>query len=152
MVKAATWVVPVVAVALAAPAAAASTTNVGAYQLVGVCDITTGLPKLVLSADALHPLPAGTVVSIKSQPGTISLDSVEVAEGTVSVIRLNQFEIDLILTSPLTAGRSLEFRPTARPPEYYSLAAFAPVPPTAVGVGSKTNAFMTKAQTECYAS
>ncbi|NRG40731.1 hypothetical protein HRK28_07315 [Rathayibacter sp. VKM Ac-2835] len=149
-VTAAAWTVPVVAVAVGTPAAAASAGDVGAFVLAGRCAVP-GIrgPGFTLTAGS-GDLPAGTrivitgrgVANIGTFRATPEIASIEVLSGTARVA---------VLTSPLTAGATVSLITTLSSTVRYGLAAMVELIDGTVGTGSKNSASVEQSVSICSA-
>lgn len=139
VVKGAAWSVPVIAAAIAAPAASASTVDIGAFNLNGNCGVL-GLigPGFVLTASATAPIPAGTVINITGS-GVANIGVFSVTGGLASVAVLSGTGRMITLTADLPAGASLEMRTTLSISVAFNLNAAAVLPTEVVGTGSKAS-------------
>ncbi|OOB89630.1 hypothetical protein [Rathayibacter sp. VKM Ac-2630] len=107
---AAAWTVPVVAVAVATPSAAASPDTAGAFQMNGTCGLVGVLnPGFVLQASATAPLPQGTTITI-TRGGGLNVGVFDVTGGAVTLSLNTTSTKGYTLTAPLAAGASISFR------------------------------------------
>ncbi|MCT1476778.1 hypothetical protein [Microbacterium sp. p3-SID336] len=126
-IQGAAWSVPLIALAVATPLAAASTvTDVGAFNLVAACDIPPGGPGFTLVAGPVD-LPAGTVITITGT-GMANLGSLSIAGGAVSVDESAPTTRVITLTAPLAAGASLSMRADLSPATDYQLTGATTLP------------------------
>lgn len=132
----AAWSVPVIAAAVAAPSAAASDIEVGAYALRGTCG-TLGLigPGFTLTAGSA-PLPVGTTITITGS-GVANIGVFSVTGGTASVAVLSGTSRQVTLTSAVPAGATIAFRTTLSISVAFTLNAVAALPTGYVGTGGK---------------
>ncbi|MWV50996.1 hypothetical protein GRS96_17140 [Rathayibacter sp. VKM Ac-2803] len=146
---AAAWVVPVVAVAVATPSAAASLTDLRAFQLTGTCG-TLGVvgPGFRLTA-ATVPLPVGTTVIITgSGVRNIGVFS-STGDATATVMYLGPTSRQAVLTSELPAGGTMFLRTTLSISVPFVLNAVASPPDDAPATGAKTTAVVTSTLIDC---
>lgn len=132
----AAWSVPVIAAAVAAPSAAASDIEVGAYALNGSCG-TLGVlgPGFTLTAGSA-PLPVGTTVTITGS-GVANIGLFGVTGGTANVVVLSGTSRQITLTTAVPAGATIAFRTTLSISVAFGLSAGASLPTGYVGTGSK---------------
>ncbi|MDN7122072.1 hypothetical protein INN71_11800 [Nocardioides sp. ChNu-153] len=136
--RAAAWSVPTVAVVAAAPAYAASISDVGAFALAGSCG-TLGVlgPGFTLQAGPTAPLPAGTSVTVTGS-GVTNIGVFSVSGGTASVAVLSGTSRLITLTSDLPAGATMAFRTTLSISVAFQLNAVATLPSGYEATGAKT--------------
>lgn len=135
---AAAWTVPVVAVAVATPSAAASIVDVGAFQLEGSCGALGLLgPGFTLRAGATTPLPVGTTVTITGS-GVANIGAFSVSGGTATVNVLSGTSRQITLTAAVPAGATIAFRTTLSISVAFVLNAVATLPTGYSGTGAKT--------------
>jgi hypothetical protein len=138
VMKGAAWSVPVIALAVATPAHAASIIDVGAYRLDGDCGILAVIgPGFTLQASATAPLPVGTTVTITSS-GIASIGVVSIDGGTASVNVLSPTSQTFTLTAPLPAGATIAFRTLLSINVAFTLNAVSTLPGTYEGSGAKS--------------
>lgn len=136
--KGAAWTVPVVAVAAAAPAAFASTVDVGAFHINGTCGVLGVLgPGFTLTAGPSTPLPVGTTVTITGS-GIANIGVFSVTGGTASVAILSNTARQITLTAALPAGGTIAFRTTLSISVAFQLMATVAVPTGYTATGAKT--------------
>ncbi|WP_165759510.1 hypothetical protein [Rathayibacter oskolensis] len=135
---AAAWTVPVVAVAVATPSAAASIIDVGAFQLVGDCG-TLGIlgPGFTLTAGSAA-LPVNTTVTVIGS-GVANIGVFSVTGGAASVAVLSGTSRQITLTAALPAGATIAFRTTLSISAAFTLNAVATLPAGYIGTGSKAS-------------
>lgn len=152
IVKGAAWSVPVVALAVASPAAAASTVDVGALRLVGSCG-TLGVvgPGFTLQAGPTVPLPAGTTITVTGS-GVSNIGVFSVSGGTAAVAVLSGTSRQITLTAPLPAGATLAVRTTLSISVAFTLNAVATVPAGYTATGAKTAANVNSTLVLCSAA
>ncbi|MEA9987082.1 MULTISPECIES: hypothetical protein [Subtercola] len=140
LVKAAAWSVPVISLAIASPAMAASgNTEVGAFHLDGTCGVLGVLgPGFTLTAGSA-PLPIGTVVTITGS-GIANIGVFTPAPVIASVAVLSGTSRQITLTAALPAGATLALRTTLSISVAFALNASAALPSGYIGTGSKTGA------------
>lgn len=125
VVKGAAWSVPVIAAAVAAPAASASTSELGALALNGSCGVLGVLgPGFTLTASPTAPIPAGTVITITGS-------------GVASVAVLSGTSRQVTLTAPLAAGQTLNLRTTLSISVAFGLNASVTLPSGYTATGGK---------------
>lgn len=151
IVKGAAWSVPVVALAVATPAAAASIIDVGAAQLVGSCG-TLGVlgPGFTLTAGA-RELPVGTTVTITGS-GVANIGVFSVSGGTATVNVLSNTNRQITLTAPLAAGATIAFRTTLSISVAFTLNAVAALPAGYQATGAKTSGSVSSTLVLCSAT
>jgi len=134
---AAAWSVPAIALAVATPAAAASTIDVGAYSLNGSCGILGVVgPGFTLKAGTTA-LPVGTTIVITGS-GVANVGVFSVTGGAASVAVLSGTSRSIVLTAPLAAGATISLRTTLSISVAFTLNAAATIPTGFVGTGAKT--------------
>lgn len=138
VMKGAAWSVPVIALAVATPAHAASIVDVGAFALRGTCG-TLGLlgPGFTLQAGPTTPLPVGTTVTITGS-GVANIGVFSVSGGTATVNVLSGTSRQITLTAALPAGATIAFRTTLSISVAFALNAVATLPTGYTGTGGKT--------------
>jgi hypothetical protein len=139
VMKGAAWSVPVIALAVATPAHAASIVDVGAFALRGTCG-TLGLlgPGFTLQAGPTTPLPVGTTVIITGN-GVANIGVFSVTGGTATVNVLSNTSRQITLTAALPAGATIAFRTTLSISVAFQLNAVATLPTGYSGTGAKTS-------------
>ena len=149
---AAAWTVPVVAVAVATPSAAASNVEVGPFVLRGTCG-TLGLldPGFTLQAGATEPLPEGTSVIITGS-GVANIGVFSVTGGTATVNVLSGTSRQITLTAPLPAGATIAFRTTLSISVAFQLNAVATLPTGYTATGAKPSGFVSSTLILCSAN
>jgi hypothetical protein len=138
VVRGAAWSLPVIALAIATPAAAASNVDYGAFALNGSCG-TLGLqgPGFTLTAASV-PLPVGTSVLI-SGTGVGNIGVFSVSGGTASVVVLSSTARLITLTAALPANATIAFRTTLSITTSFTLNGAVTLPDEGdFGTGSKT--------------
>ncbi|MET0871512.1 MAG: hypothetical protein ABWX89_04185 [Paeniglutamicibacter terrestris] len=135
--KGAAWSVPVIAAAMAAPAASASTIDFGAFHINGTCG-TLGVigPGFTLSAGPTAALPIGTTVTI-SGSGVANIGVFSFSRGTATVTVLSGTARQIVLTSALPAGATIAFRTTLSITVAFTLTASTALQIGYVGTGAK---------------
>lgn len=138
VMKGAAWSVPVIALAVATPAHAASVVDTGAFRLAGTCG-TLGLlgPGFTLTAGPTTPLPVGTTVTITGS-GIANIGAFTPSGGTASVAVLSNTSRQITLTAALPAGATIAFRTTLSITVAFQLNAVATLPAGYTGTGAKT--------------
>lgn len=138
VMKGAAWSVPVIALAVATPAHAASIVDVGAFALRGSCG-TLGVlgPGFTLQAGPTTPLPVGTTVTITGS-GVANIGVFSVSGGTAAVSVLSNTSRQITLTAALPAGATIAFRTTLSISVAFQLNAVATLPTGYSGSGAKT--------------
>jgi hypothetical protein len=138
VMKGAAWSVPVIALAVATPAHAASVVDVGAYRLEGSCGALGVLgPGFTLQAGATTPLPVGTTVTITGA-GIANIGVFSVSGGTATVNALSNTSRQIVLTAALPAGATIAFRTTLSISVAFTLNAVSTLPTGYSGTGAKT--------------
>ena len=136
VVRAAAWSVPVLAVAVAAPTAAASVVDVGAFHIDGTCGVLGLLgPGFTLTAGSAD-LPIGTTIQILGS-GVADIGVFSVTGGTASVAVLSGTSRQITLIAALPAGQTIAFRSTISISVDFTLTGIATAPPGYVATGSK---------------
>ncbi|MCS5713755.1 hypothetical protein NVV95_04215 [Herbiconiux sp. CPCC 205716] len=152
VMKGAAWSVPVIALAVATPAHAASIVDVGAYALRGTCG-TLGVlgPGFTLQAGPTTPLPVGTTVVI-SGSGVANIGVFSVSGGTASVAVLSGTSRQITLTSALPAGATIAFRTTLSISVAFQLNAVSTLPAGYTATGGKSAGNVSSTLILCSAS
>ncbi|NQX35265.1 hypothetical protein [Herbiconiux sp. VKM Ac-2851] len=147
----AAWSVPVIAVAVATPAFAASSGDLGAFTLRGSCGVPGAIgPGFTLTA-ATEPLPVGTVIIITgSGVGNIGVFSVSGGQATVTT--LSGTSRYITLTAALPAGATMAFRSTLSTSVMFQLNAVVSLPAGYTATGAKTAANVNSGAQLCTAS
>lgn len=152
VVKGAAWSVPVIAAAVAAPAASASTSELGALQLNGSCGVLGVLgPGFTLTASATAPIPAGTVITITGT-GIANIGVFSVTGGLASVAVLSGTSRQITLTAPLPAGATLNLRTTLSISVAFGLNASVTLPTGYTATGGKLSGNVNSTLILCSAS
>ncbi|MDF2991978.1 MAG: hypothetical protein K0S37_2492 [Microbacterium sp.] len=134
------WAVPAVAIAVAAPVAAASTTDIGAYRLAGSCGAPSILgPGFTLTAGPGAPVPVGTTLLV-SGTGVSSIGVFSITGGTATQNRLSATTTQFTLTSELPAGATMAFRTNLAANQRWTLTGNVTLPTGYTGTGSKNSA------------
>ncbi|MDF9716506.1 hypothetical protein [Nocardioides sp. ChNu-99] len=109
--RAAVWSVPTVAVVAAAPAFAASVTDIGAYTIDGSCGVLGAVgPGFVITAPVDAPIPAGSSITITGT-GVANIGAITPSgPATVAVAEPSPTTRTATLASDLPAGSRLELR------------------------------------------
>ncbi|MFC9773328.1 MULTISPECIES: hypothetical protein [unclassified Pseudarthrobacter] len=151
VVVGAAWSVPVIAAAVASPAAAASVIEAGAFALRGSCG-TLGVlgPGFTLTAGPTAALPVGTTVTIIGS-GVANIGVFSVSGGTANVAVLAGNSRLVTLTSALPAGATIAFRTTLSISVAFTLNAAATLPADYQGTGAKTAANVSSTLVLCSA-
>jgi len=137
VVKGAAWSVPVIAAAVAAPAASASTSELGALALNGSCGVLGVIgPGFTLTASATAPIPAGTVVTITGS-GVANIGVFSVTGGLASVNVLSGTDRQITLNADLPAGATLNLRTTLSISVAFGLSATVTLPSGYTATGGK---------------
>lgn len=149
---AAAWTVPVVAVAVATPSAAASNVDLGAYVLRGTCGVLGVIgPGFTLTAGPTEPLPIGTIVTVVGS-GVANIGVFSVSGGTADVAVLSSTSRQITLTAALPAGATITFRTTLSISVAFGLNAVSTLPAGYTGTGSKTAANVSSTLILCSAN
>lgn len=138
---AAAWTVPVVAVAVATPSAAASTIDVGAFQLTGTCG-TLGLGLLSTGFNLTAgptALPTGTTIVVVGG-GLANIGALTTSGSLAAVNVVSPTTRSIVLTGPLAAGATLALRTTINVSLGWSLSASVTVPTGYTATGAKAAA------------
>ncbi|GAA2239570.1 hypothetical protein N1031_17115 [Herbiconiux moechotypicola] len=153
VMKGAAWSLPVIALAVATPSAAASgPVEVGAFSLNGTCGVLGVLgPGFTLTASGTAPLPIGTTVTINGS-GVANIGVFSVSGGTASVTVLSNTSRQIVLTSALAAGATIAFRTTLSISVAFTLGGLASLPSGYVGTGAKTSGSVTSTLVLCSAT
>ncbi|MEE2523991.1 hypothetical protein V1639_04235 [Pseudarthrobacter sp. J75] len=140
VVKGAAWSVPVIAAAIAAPAASASVLDAGAFSIDGNCGVLSlGLlaTGLELTASPTAPIPAGTIITITGT-GVANIGVFSVTGGTASVSVLSPTSRQITLTSDLPAGSTLSMSTLLDVSVGWTLTGTVTLPAGYIGTGSKS--------------
>lgn len=151
VIRAGAWSLPVVALAVASPAAAASTVDVGAYALRGSCGAPGVLgPGFTLTAGSAA-LPVGTTIVITGS-GVANIGVFRVTGGTATVTVLSGTSRLITLTSELAAGAMLAMRTTLSTSVAFTMNAVATLPDGFTGTGAKSAANVSSTLISCTAN
>lgn len=140
VVKGAAWSVPVIAAAIAAPAASAS--DLGALSLDGTCGalglglLNTGF---TLTASPSAPIPAGTIVTLTGS-GLANIGVITLTGGLASVGVISDTVKTVTLDSDLPAGGQLQMKTVVNVSLLWSMAATVALPAGDTATGGKTTA------------
>jgi hypothetical protein len=139
IMKGAAWSIPVIALAVATPAAAASgDTDLGAYHINGTCGVLGVLgPGFTLTAGPTEPLPVGTTVTITGS-GVANIGVFSVTGGTANVNVLSNTSRQITLTSAVPAGATIAFRSTLSISVAFTFNAVTATPAGYTATGAKT--------------
>ncbi|MFB2599477.1 hypothetical protein ACEXQE_16920 [Herbiconiux sp. P17] len=153
IMKGAAWSIPVIALAVATPAAAASgDTDLGAYHINGSCGILGVLgPGFTLTAGPSEPLPVGTTVTIVGS-GVANIGAFSVTGGTANVAILSGTSRQITLTSAVPAGATIAFRTTLSISVAFTLNATTSLPSGYVATGGKPAASVSATTILCSAT
>jgi len=152
VVKGAAWSVPVIAAAIAAPAASASTIELGALNLSGTCGVLGVIgPGFTLTASATAPIPAGTVITI-SGSGVANIGVFSITGGLASVAVLSGTSRQITVTSEIPAGSTLAMRTTLSISVAFNLSASVALPSGYTATGAKTAGTVSSTLILCSAS
>jgi hypothetical protein len=145
------WSLPVIALAAATPARAASVSDVGAFALGGSCG-TIGIlgPGFTLTA-ASAPLPVGTILIITGA-GVSNIGVFTVSGGSASVVALSGTSRLITLTAELPADATMSFRTTLPVGSSFTLDAVVSLPSEYVGTGSKSAGSVSSTTQFCIAN
>lgn len=109
VIKTAAWSVPVIAAAVATPFASASVAPaaVNGLRVDGSCGLLGVLgPGFTVKAGST-PIPAGTVITIKSS-GLLSVSAISLSgQGLANINLLNSNTVAITLAAPLAAGQTM---------------------------------------------
>ncbi|MCJ1688621.1 hypothetical protein [Rathayibacter sp. VKM Ac-2927] len=137
-VNVAAWTVPVVAVALASPASAASSVDVGAFTVTGSCGtpgiLGPGFRVVAGSGD----LPVGTTILINGT-GVRDIGVFKATPAIAFISVLSGTARQATLTSALPAGTTLALRTNLSTSTQFTLNAVASLPDGYAGTGSKAS-------------
>ncbi len=149
IMKGAAWSIPVIALAVATPAAAASDVDLGAYALNGSCG-TLGLlgPGFTLTAGPTEPIPVGTTVLINGS-GVANIGVFSVTGGTATVSVLSGTSRLITLTSAVPAGATIAFRTTLSITVAFTLNGTTTLPTGYVATGAKPAGSVTSTLVLC---
>lgn len=153
LIKGAAWSVPVLALAVAAPAAAASLVDIGPYTLIGSCGIL-GIqgPGFILTASASAPIPVGTsFVIVGSGVANIGVFSAT-PNAYTSVTVLSSTSRQITVISEIPAAISVALRTTLSITVPFTLNAVATLPSGYVATGAKSAASVTSTYVMCSAT
>jgi hypothetical protein len=153
VITGAAWSLPVIALAVATPTAAASGGGIdlGAFTIVGDCgDPAVSGVQFVLTASSTAPLPEGTAVRVSTNnPGQLGMWSIVGGTGWVDDIGGTRF---FDLTAPVPAGSSIILRSDLDYTGVFTLDAIVFLPEGYAGSGdAKTEASVTAASGACSA-
>ncbi|WP_382308444.1 hypothetical protein [Herbiconiux sp. UC225_62] len=152
LLRGAAWSVPVVALAVATPAAAASDIEVGAYSLNGACG-TPGVlgPGFILTAGP-GGIPVGTTILVTgSGVANIGVFSVS-GSGTASVAVLSGTSRLITITGAVPGGATIAFRTTLSTSVAFTLNAATTLPADYIATGAKSTAKVVNTLVLCTAS
>ncbi|WP_139256869.1 hypothetical protein [Herbiconiux ginsengi] len=152
IMKGAAWSIPVIALAVATPAAAASDVDLGAYHLNGTCGILGVLgPGFTLTAGPTEPLPVGTTVTITGS-GVANIGVFSVTGGTASISVLSGTSRQITLTSAVPAGATIAFRTTLSISVAFTLNAVTGLPAGYTATGGKASGSVSSTLILCSAT
>jgi hypothetical protein len=151
VMKGAAWSIPVIALAVATPAYAASIVDVGAFTLRGTCSPPSTSGSGFWLTSAIQPLPAGTTVTITGT-GVADIGVFSVSGGTASTAVLSPTSRQITLTSALPVASAMAFRTTLSTSVSFQLDAVATLPSGYSGTGAKTAGYVTNSKTQCVAN
>ncbi|WP_146078082.1 hypothetical protein [Subtercola sp. Z020] len=153
VVKTAAWSVPAIALAVAAPMAAASgDVDLGAYRLTGTCGVLGVVgPGFTLTAGPTEALPVGTTITI-SGSGVANIGVFSVSGGTANVAVLSGTSRQITLTSELPAGATLTARTTLSISVAFGLNAVSTLPTGYIATGAKSAANVSSTLILCSAN
>jgi len=149
VVKGAAWAAPVLALAVATPAATASgTTDVSGFTLEGSCGVL-GLigPGFDLTAGTA-PLPVGTTVTVTGE-GLLDIGLLSTTGGLATVGLIGDSSQVITLTSELPAGQTLAARMLLSISAAYELSATVALPAGYTATSSKPTASIEKPLLVC---
>ncbi|MBO0984094.1 hypothetical protein [Rathayibacter sp. SD072] len=146
------WTVPVVAVAVATPSAAASIAEVGPFALRGTCGILGIVgPGFTLRAGPTTPLPVGATVVVTGS-GVADIGFFSVSGGSADVLVLSGTGRQIVLTADVPAGATITFRTTVSISVAFRLSAVASLPTGCAGSGAETAGFVSSTLILCSAN
>jgi hypothetical protein len=147
----AAWSVPVVALAVATPAAAASDIEVGAYSLDGTCG-TPGVlgPGFILTAGS-GGIPVGTTIVVTGS-GVANIGVFSVTPRVATVTVLSGTSRLITFTSEVTAGATVSMRTTLSTSVAFTLNAATTLPADYVATGAKSTARVVNTLIACTVS
>jgi hypothetical protein len=152
IMKGAAWSIPVIALAVATPAAAASDIDLGAFHLNGTCGVLGVLgPGFTLTAGPTQPLPVGTTVTITGS-GVANIGVFSVTGGTANVAVLSGTSRQITLTSAVPAGATIAFRTTLSISVAFTLNAVTATPAGYTATGAKTSGTVSSTLILCSAT
>lgn len=110
VMRATAWAIPAVALAVGVPGASASG-EVGALSLMGSCGVQfVQGPGFVLRADPAYPLPVNTTITIIGT-GVANIGTWTTSGGaTANILPMGPASCLIVLSSPLAADDSVNFR------------------------------------------
>ncbi|WP_345148763.1 hypothetical protein [Arthrobacter ginkgonis] len=152
LVKGAAWSLPVIAAAVAAPAASASVdTDLGAFGINGSCGVL-GVqgPGFLLTAGSV-PLPVGTIFLVTGS-GVANIGVFSISGGTATVQVLSPTSRLITLTGAQPAGTTLSARTTLSTSVAFTLNAVVTIPAGYTSTGAKTAASVNSTMIMCTAS
>ena len=151
LIEGAAWSLPVIAVAVAAPAASASG-DIGAFSLNGTCGVLGVLgPGFLLTASATAPIPSGTVIDITGT-GVANIGVFTTTGGTATVTVISPTARRITTTSDIPAGAAIAMRTTLSITVAFTLPAATTLPDGWTGTGSKPNGTVTSTLVLCSAT
>ena len=151
LLRGAAWSVPVVALAVATPAAAASDIDLGAYSLAGTCGVL-GVqgPGFLLTAGP-GGIPVGTTIIVTGS-GVPNIGVFSVTGGMANVAVISGNSRLITITGAVPANAVLAFRTTLSTTVAWTMNAATTLPGGYIATGAKTTANVTSTLVLCSAS
>ena len=152
VVRAAAWSLPVLAVAIAAPAASATDVDLGAFAIYGSCGVLfVSGPGFLLTAGPDAPLPVGTTITIMGS-GVANIGVFSVSGGSASVSSPTTTSRLITLTAELPASAVMALRTTLSVMASFTLNASVGIPDGYIATAAKTSGVVDSGATLCSAS
>ena len=151
LIEGAAWSLPVIAVAVASPAASASG-DIGAYSLNGTCGVLGVLgPGFTLTASATAPIPAGTTIAITGS-GVANIGVFSITGGTATVTVISPTSRLITTTADIPAGSTMAMRTTLSITVAFTLSGSTTLPEGWTGTDGKPNGTVTSSLVLCSAT
>jgi len=152
VVKGAAWAAPVLALAVATPARAASMTDIGAFEIEGSCGVLGVLgPGFELTASPDAPIPAGTTIQINGS-GIANIGVFTATPAIADVAILSPTSRSITLTADVPAGSTVALRTTLSISVAFTLEASVNLPTGYTATGAKTTGSVSATLALCSAS
>lgn len=150
LIKGAAWSVPVLALAVASPAAAASVVDIGAFGFVGTCGVL-GVhgPGFIIMPSATAPIPTGTTIVITGS-GVSNIGAFSATpSGYTSIAVLSSTSRMVMVIAPIPAGVSVALRATLWTSVQFTLNSAVAVPDAYSATGAKTAGTVSSTVARC---